>query len=148
MNHEPCPSASRKTCIVIIALKLLQFPYLITLEKEDREISWSKSQYYIMHNSSSLGNRRGPFYLKVGRGAEQAKRGKGSVSFSPFACPQDFLRRPKRHWKSPNSFQGFSPTRLWSERDGSRKRTWERGWKASGRWCSTSEEDNLFWRFS
>ena len=54
-QHEswPRPSPSRKTCIEISALKLLQFPYLITLKKEDREISWSKSQHYIMHNSSS-----------------------------------------------------------------------------------------------
>ena len=92
MNHEPRPSTSRNTCIEIIALKLLQFPYLITLEKEDREISWSKRQYYIMHNSSSLGNRRGSFYLKVGRGGEQAKRERATSR-----CPQDFLRRPKRH---------------------------------------------------
>ena len=87
MNHEPRPSTSRNTCIEIIALKLLQFPYLITLEKEDREISWSKRQYYIMHNRSSLGNRRGSFYLKVGRGGEQAKRGKGCLSLSSRFSP-------------------------------------------------------------
>ena len=46
-----------------------------------------------MHNSSSLGNRRGSYFILRPGVAQNTRRGGKAAS----RCPQDFLRRPKRH---------------------------------------------------